>query len=155
MIRKMFLSIAATMMVSILAVAAQAPDRVNIVINSVSINRTAATATPGQSRTVTVDFQWLCQPTGKTARLVTLEAVLDTINTDGKRSQVVKKLRDWTENKPIDTRIDLPMADGVFARDFTLTLRGKFQRDGSDDLMDTSAVKRGSFPPPATAPKRR
>lgn len=155
MICRMFLSIAATLVISMLAIAVQAQDRVNIVINSVNINRTAVAATPGKSRAVTVDFQWLCQPTGSTARLVTLEAVLETINTDGKRSQVVKKLKDWTENKPIDSRIDLPMAEGVFAKDFTLTLRGKFQRDGSDALMDTGAVKKGSFPPPATAPKRR
>lgn len=153
MIRKMILSIAATMMISMLAIAAQAQDRVNTVINSVTINRTPAATAPGKSRTVTVDFQWLCIPTGKTAKLVSLEAVLETMNTDGKRSQVVKKLKDWTENKPIDTRIDLPMNEGVFAKDFTLTLRGKFKREGSEELMDTSAVKKGTFPPPPPAKK--
>lgn len=155
MIRKTFLFIAAAMMISMLAVAGQAQDRVNTVINSVTINRTPAATAPGKSRTVTVDFQWLCIPVGKTAKLVSLEAVLETMNTDGKRSQVSKKLIDWTENKPIDTRIDLSMAEGVFAKDFTLTLKGKFKREGSEELMDTSAVKKGSFPPPATPPKSK
>lgn len=154
MVRKMILSIAATMMISMMAVVGQAQDRVNVVINSVTINRTAASASPGKSRTVFVDFQWLCQPTSSKAKLVTLEVVLETTNTDGKRSTVTKKLKDWTENKPIDTRIDLPMAEGVFAKDFTLTLRGKFQREGSETLMDTSAVKKGTFPPPPPSPKK-
>ncbi len=155
MIRKLILSATVPMILAMLAVAAQAQDRVNVIINSVTLNRTAAAATPGKSRTVIVDFQWLCQPSGKTAKLVTLEAVLETINTDGKRSTVTKKLKDWTENKPIDTRLDLPMEDGVFAKDFTLTLRGKFQREGSDALMDTGTVKKGSFPPPPSSPSRR
>ncbi|MDX2044178.1 MAG: hypothetical protein SF097_23420 [Acidobacteriota bacterium] len=154
MIRRMILSIAVTMMISMLAVAVQAQDRVNVVINSVTINRTAAAVTPGKSRTVFVDFQWLCQPTGAKAKLVTLEVVLETMNTDGKRSTVTKKLKDWTENRPIDTRIDLPMAEGVFAKGFTLTLRGKFQREGTEGLMDTSAVKKGTFPPPPPTPKK-
>jgi hypothetical protein len=153
MIRRMILSIAATALISMFVVAAQAQDRVNVVINSVTINRTAAAAAPGKSRTVFVDFQWLCQPTGPAAKLAMLEVVLETMNTDGKRSTITKKLKDWTENKPIDTRIDLPMAEGVFAKDFTLTLRGKFKRDGSEALMDTSAVKKGTFPPPPPAKK--
>lgn len=147
MIRKTLLPIMATLLISMMASAGQAQDRVNVVINNVTINRTAAAAAPGKSRTVTVDFQWLCLPQGK-AKLVSLEAVLDTMNTDGKRSQITKKLKDWTENKPIDTRLDLPMNEGVFAKDFTLTLKGKFKREGSEELMDTSAVKKGSFPPP-------
>ena len=154
MIRKMILSVVATMLISALAVVAQAQDRVNTVINSVSINRTPAATAPGKSRTVIVDFQWLCIPTGKTAKLVSLEAVLETMNTDGKRSMVTKKLIDWTENKPIDTKIELPMNEGVFAKDFTLTLRGKFKREGSEALMDTSAVKKGTFPPPPPSPKK-
>ena len=154
MIRKMILSVVATMLISALAVVAQAQDRVNTVINSVSINRTPAATAPGKSRTVIVDFQWLCIPTGKTAKLVSLEAVLETMNTDGKRSMVTKKLIDWTENKPIDTKIELSMNEGVFAKDFTLTLRGKFKREGSEALMDTSAVKKGTFPPPPPSPKK-
>lgn len=154
MIRKMILSVVVTMMISMMAVVGQAQDRVNTVINSVTINRAPAATAPGKSRTVVVDFQWLCIPTGKTAKLVSLEAVLETMNTDGKRSMVTKKLLDWTENKPIDTKIDLPMNEGVFAKDFTLTLRGKFKREGSEDLMDTSSVKKGTFPPPPPSPKK-
>lgn len=154
MIRKMILSVVVTMMISMMAVVGQAQDRVNTVINSVTINRAPAATAPGKSRTVVVDFQWLCIPTGKTAKLVSLEAVLETMNTDGKRSMVTKKLLDWTENKPIDTKIDLPMNEGVFAKDFTLTLRGKFKREGSEDLMDTSSVKKGTFQPPPPSPKK-
>lgn len=154
MMRKLMLSLAITMTLSLLAVAAQAPDRVNIVINSVNINRTPAASMPGKSRTVTVDFQWLCQPTGPKAKLVMLEAMLETENTDGKSSTVRKKLGDWTENKPIDTRLDLPMTEGVFAKSFSLTLKGKFKREGSEELMETSAVKRGTFPPPPTSTRK-
>jgi len=42
----------------------------------------------------------------------------------------------------------LPMTEGVFAKSFSLTLKGKFKREGSEELMETSAVKRGTFPPP-------
>ena len=155
MIRRLMMFAAITMMLSMVALAQDAEQmngKVTIVINSVTINRTQAPASPGKTRTVTVDFQWLCQPTGK-ARLVSLEAMIETINTDGKRSQAGKKLIDWTENRPIDSRLDLPMTDGVFARDFTLTLRGQFKREGSDQLMGVAAVKKGTFPPPPPSRK--
>src|SRR5581483_4962273 len=86
------------------------------------------------------------------ARLVELEARLITFNTDGKSTTVTKKLSDWTVNKQIESLIELPMADGVFARNFTLTLKGKFGEGATEQAVST--VKQGSFPLPPDAAKK-
>ena len=161
MIRKMMLFAVVPLMISMLAPTGSAQpaakkkgdekkkDNIKLEVLSVTKNDAQAKQIIAEKkRIVPVAFQWLCGSEGN-AKLVELEAVLDTVNTDGTKSQVSKKLVDWTVNKPIDSQIDLPMPDGVFARDFTLTLKGKFQRELVRELVNVGAVKTGNFPVPA------
>jgi hypothetical protein len=55
----------------------------------------------------------------------------------------------------IDEIIDLPMPEGVFARDFKLTLKGKCRPNNSAELVDVNEVKSGSFPLQANLLDRR
>lgn len=102
-------------------------------------------------RVIPVRFVWLCGSTGN-AKLVTLEARLITLNTDGKQTTVSKKLVDWKVNVPITSVIDLPMANDVFAKNFTLELVGKFTDGKTEQVVSTS--KQGSFPVPNPIAKK-
>ncbi|HZS08796.1 MAG TPA: hypothetical protein VFD58_28430 [Blastocatellia bacterium] len=129
----------------------QPAGRVNLIIQEVKKEDASARPASGGGRLIPVRFTWLCGSTGS-ARLVELEARLITFNTDGKSTTVTKKLSDWTVNKQIESLIELPMADGVFARNFTLTLKGKFGEGATEQAVST--VKQGSFPLPPDAAKK-
>ncbi|MDQ3011773.1 MAG: hypothetical protein M3X11_13825 [Acidobacteriota bacterium] len=121
-------------------------DLVKITIQSVTKNDPGAKQNAdGKSRNVPVSFTWLCGSQGN-AKLAELIAELVTQNTDGSQTRVSKKMVDWRANTPINSQIDLPMPEGVFASSFTLTLVGKFKRGLIDELVDVRAVKSGSFP---------
>lgn len=105
-----------------------------------------------EGRLIPVRFVWLCGSTNN-AKLLTLEAKLVTLNTDGKTTTVTKKLVDWTVNKPITSLLELPMAKDVFAKNFTLELVGKFT-DGRVEHA-VSASKQGSFPLPSLAEQKK
>lgn len=105
-----------------------------------------------EGRLIPVRFQWLCGSEGN-AKLLTLEAKLITLNTDGKSTTVTKKIVDWTVNKPINSVLELPMANDVFAKNFTLELVGKFT-DGKVEQA-VNVVKQGSFPVPSLVGKKR
>jgi hypothetical protein len=49
-------------------------------------------------------------------------------------------------NSTVKTQLDLTMPEGVFAKDFTLTLKGSFRKEGIAELQPVSVVKSGSFP---------
>jgi len=134
---------------------AYAQKKAGIEIRNVSKNDAQAKKglnDPG--RLVPVNFQFICNATG-TVKFSNLEAVLETVNTDGARSRVIKKISDGTSNTLREESIDLPMPDGVFARDFKLTLRGKFRPGNGANLIEVSEVKTGSFPAPANLKERK
>ncbi|MEP7273706.1 MAG: hypothetical protein ABI882_19565 [Acidobacteriota bacterium] len=125
---------------------AESNDKVTVTIQNVTKNDAAAKkAADGKSRNVPVTFTWLCGSQGN-AKLAELQARLITLNTDGSQTNVSKKLVDWSVNTPINSQIDLPMPEGVFAKSFTLTLVGKFKKGAVDQLVSISTVKSGSFP---------
>ena len=175
MIRKMILFTVSALMISTLSLTALAQnaakkedakkveqkvakvassnDVVKITIQNVTKNDAGAKKNAGgKSRNVPVSFTWLCDSTGN-AKLAELIAELVTKNTDGSTTRVSKKVVEWKVNTPINGQIDLPMPDGVFAKNFTLTLVGKFKRAELAELVPVSAVKTGNFPVPNLAEK--
>src|SRR4029434_5436454 len=126
-----------------------------IEIRSVVKNDAQAKKSPdGKSLLVPVDFQFICNGT-KSGKFSDLEVVLETVNTDGARSRVIKGIRDGTSNTLREERIELPATVGAFAREFTLTLKGKWRLGDATKLVDVSAVKKGSFPAPANLVERK
>ena len=119
-------------------------DVVKITIQSVTKNDAGAKKNAdGKTRNVPVNFTWLCGSQGN-AKLHELFAELVTLNTDGSTTRVSKKLVDWRVNTPINSQIDLPMPEGVFAKSFTLTMKGKFRI--ADQIVAESVTKSGVFP---------
>ncbi len=128
------------------AMAAQAQKKISLEIRNVSRNDAQAKkGLDGKSRLVPVNFQWRRVST-VAAKLVELEAVLETVNTDGKRSRVSKSITDGTSNTFLQERFDLLLPEGVSARDFKLTLRGKWRAGNAAELIEVSEVKTGNFP---------
>lgn len=125
--------------------------KINVTIHEVVKEDSKAQNVAG-GRSIPVRFVWLCGSEGN-AKLTELIAELITLNTDGKTTTVTKKLVDWTVNKPINSVIDLPMPNDVFAKSFTLKLVGKF----SDGVVEkaVNVVKQGSFPLPNLVGKKR
>ena len=133
---------------------ASSNDVVKITIKNVTKNDAGAKKNAdGKSRNVPVNFTWLCGSEGN-AKLAELIAELVTKNTDGSTTRVSKKMVDWRVNTPINSQIDLPMPEGVFAKSFTLTLVGKFKRGDLAELVPVNAVKTGNFPLPNLAEKK-
>src|SRR5262245_14604351 len=105
---------------------AYAQKKAGIEIRNVSNNDAQANkGLNDKGRLVPVNFQFICNGTGA-GKFSNLEAVLETVNTDG-----------------------------VFARDFKLTLRGKFRHGNAANLIEVSEVKTGGFPVPANLIKRK
>jgi len=128
---------------------AYAQKNVGIEIRNVSKNDAQAKKglnDPG--RLVPVKFRFICNG-ADAGKFSNLEAALETVNSDGARSRVTKRIADGTSNTLREESIDLPLPDGVFARDFKLTLRGKFRLGNAANLIEVSEVKTGSFPAPA------
>jgi len=73
----------------------------------------------------------------------------------GARSRVIKGIKDGTSNTLREERIELPAPAGAFARDFTLTLRGKWRLGNAAKLVDVKAVKKGSFQAPTDLVERK
>jgi len=128
---------------------AYAQKKAGIEIRNVSKNDAQANkGLNDNGRLTPVNFQFICNGTDA-GKFSDLEAVLETVNTDGARSRVIKRITDGTSNTLREERIDLPTPDGVFARDFKLTLRGKFRPGNAANPIEVSEVKTGSFPVPA------
>lgn len=125
--------------------------KVTVTIHEVVKEDARAKSVP-EGRIIPVRFVWLCGSQGN-AKLVELEARLITLNTDGKQTTVTKRLTDWTPNKQITSVMDLPMANDVFAKNFTLELVGKFT-DGKIEHA-VSTMKQGNFPLPSLVGKKR
>ncbi len=81
-------------------------------------------------------------------KLVALEALLETVNTDGTKSRVTKKITDLAVDKLITETIILPLKEGTFAREFKLTLSGKCASGEGAKRQEVaiSTFKQGSFP---------
>jgi hypothetical protein len=134
---------------------AYAQKKASIEIRNVSKNDVQANkGLNDNGRLTPVNFQFICKGTDG-GKFSNLEAVLETVNTDGARSRVIKRISDGTSNTLREERIELPTPDGVFARDFKLTLRGKFRLGNGANLMEVSEVKTGSFPAPANLKERK
>ncbi|MGH9838762.1 MAG: hypothetical protein ACREEM_08260 [Blastocatellia bacterium] len=122
--------------------------RVEIVILSVTKEDANAKPNPKSAgRLVPVKIQWKTSP-WKGARLVELEARLTTSNTDKSNAEVKKTLQVTGAG---DTLL-LPMPDGVFAKEFKLTLTGKCSftdKNGVSGAATSRATKTGTFPLPA------
>ncbi len=117
-------------------------------------NDLARRSPDGKTRLIPINFQFVCNGTDA-GNFTNLEATLETVNTDGASSRVVKGIKDGTSNTLREERIDLQLAEGVFAREFTLTLRGKWRAGDTSKLNDVSAVRKGSFPAPANLVERK
>lgn len=114
-------------------------------ITIVNVTKKDAMAKPspdGMGRVIPVDVQW---KTAGEARLVNLEAVLKTSNTDGTTTEVKMMLNE----KMTSGTLMLKMPNDVFAREFTLTLSGKCVWEGGQGT--SKASKSGVFPMPANA----
>lgn len=112
------------------------------ILNVTKKDAMAKPAPNGNGRVIPVEVQWKAE--GE-ARLVNLEAVLKTSNTDGSTTEVKKMLNE----KMTQGMLMLEMPDGVFAREFTLTLMGKCVWEGGQGT--SRASKSGAFPMPASA----
>ncbi len=155
MIRKMIqFTFVALFISSLLAVAALGQSKKDIKkvaapveITIVNVTKKDAMAKPspdGMGRVIPVDVQW---KTAGDARLMTLEAVLKTSNTDGTTSEVKMMLNE----KMTSGTLMLKMPNDVFAREYTLSLMGKCVWDGGQGT--SRASKSGAFPIPANAKK--
>ncbi|HZS07048.1 MAG TPA: hypothetical protein VFD58_19585 [Blastocatellia bacterium] len=107
----------------------------------------------GPGRIIPVKLQWTTR-TWPGAKLVELEVVLRTTNTDGSNTEV-KKLMPIEDARPgavvaQNGTLMLPMPDDVFAQEFTLTLNSKcsFRENGVLRTATSRAIKSGAFPVP-------
>ncbi len=100
-------------------------------------------------RLVPVVLKWKGKAINQ-GKLVELEALLETVNIDGTKSRVTKKIIDFSVDKLLAETIILPMKEGTFARDFKLTLSGKCAsgEGAKRQVVAISASKQGSFPVP-------
>ena len=114
------------------------------ILNVTKKDAMAKPAPDGAGRVIPVEVQWKAE--GE-ARLVNLEAVLKTSNTDGSTSEVKMMLNE----KATQGMLMLKMPNGVFAREYTLTLMGKCIWDGGQGT--SRANKSGAFPLPPDAKK--
>ncbi|MDX2044180.1 MAG: hypothetical protein SF097_23430 [Acidobacteriota bacterium] len=114
-------------------------------ITIVNVTKKDAMAKPspdGMGRVIPVEVQW---KTAGEARLINLEAMLKTSNTDGTTSEVKMMLNE----KMTSGTLMLKMPNDVFAREYTLTLMGKCVWEGGQGT--SKASKSGVFPMPANA----
>ena len=119
---------------------------VEITIVNVTKKDAMAKASPdGTGRVIPVDVQW---KTMGEAKLMNLEAVLKTSNTDGTTTEVKMMLNE----KMTSGTLMLQMPNDVFAREYTLTLMGKCVWEGGQGT--SKASKSGVFPLPANAGKK-
>ena len=117
-------------------------------ITIVNVTKKDAMAKPspdGAGRIIPVDLQW---KTEGDARLMNLEAVMKTANTDGTTTEVKMMLNE----KMTSGTLMLKMPNDVFAREYTLTLLGKCVWEGGQGT--SRANKSGVFPIPASAGKK-
>ncbi len=108
----------------------------------------------GKSRVIAINHEFrFTSPVA--AKLVEIVATLEIVNSDGSKSRSVKKIIDGTSNAVNRETFNIQIPNGVFARDFKLTLKGKFRLGDAADLIESAAVKTGSFPPPANSTERK
>lgn len=118
-------------------------------ITVVNVTKKDAMAKPspdGTGRVIPVDVQWKA---AGDARLVNLEAVLRTSNTDGTTTEVKMMF----DEKATQGTLMLKMPNDVFAREFTLTLSGKCVWEGGQGT--SKASKSGAFPLPPNATTKK
>jgi hypothetical protein len=138
-----------------LTMPAHAQKKVSIEIKNISRNDAQAKKTPdGNSILVPIQFQFVCNGTDA-GRFFDIEAVVETVNTDGARSRVSKRIADGTSNTLREERIGILLPEGVFAREFKLTIRGKWRVGNAANLIEVSEVKTGSFHVPANVGNRK
>ena len=134
---------------------AQGKKQISIEIRNVVKNDNySRKSSDGKSRFFHINFQFICNGTDA-GKFSNLEAVLETVNTDGARSRAIKGIQDGTSNTLREERIEIQAPEGVFARDFTLTLKGKWRVGNETKLVELSAVRKGSFPLPANFVERK
>ncbi len=112
-------------------------------ITIVNVTKKDAMAKPssdGMGRVIPVDVQW---KTAGDAKLINLEAIMKTSNTDGTTTEVKMMLNE----KMTSGTLMLKMPNDVFAREYTLTLMGKCVWEGGQGT--SKASKSGTFPIPA------
>lgn len=116
------------------------------IVNVIKKDAMAKPLPDGSGRTIPVDVQW---KTMGEARLINLEAVLKTSNTDGTTTEVKMMLNE----KMTSGTLMLKMPNDVFAREYTLSLMGKCVWEGGQGT--SKASKSGAFPVPANAGARK
>ena len=122
--------------------------RPTIIINEVVKKDAAAKSNPnGAGRLVPVEVFWDAKlPAG--AKLIEMNCILKTKNTDG-QTTVVEHL--MPVEKFVSGRVGvggtimLPMPEGVFAKEFTLTMKGKFRTINVNEIITESVTKSGTF----------
>ncbi|MBP6823312.1 MAG: hypothetical protein KA368_17310 [Acidobacteria bacterium] len=126
-------------------IARLAEARPTITIHEVTKKDAAAKPNPnGAGRLVPVDVRWDAKlPEG--AKLHEIKAILKTKNTDGQSTVVEQSIsvEKFVSGRADGGTIMLPMPEGVFAKEFTLTMKGKFRV--GEKLIDESVTKSGTF----------
>lgn len=152
MIRKLTLfAVFAMFVLSVMALPTLAQGKKNekrgtgipVEITIVNVTKKDAMAKPspdGMGRVIPVDVQW---KTAGDAKLINLEAILKTSNTDGTTTEVKMMLNE----KMTSGTLMLKMPNDVFAREYTLSLMGKCVWEGGQGT--SKASKSGTFPIPA------
>jgi hypothetical protein len=130
-------------------------QKVSLEIGNVYRNDAQTKKSPdGKSRVIAVSHEFRFG-SSVAVKLVEIVATLEIVNSDGSRTRAVKNIRDGTSNALNTESFNIQTPDGVFARDFKLTLKGKFRLGDAADLIERSAVKTGSFPAPANFIERK
>ena len=116
------------------------------IVNVTKKDAMAKTSPDGTGRVIPVDVQW--KAFGD-ARLVNLEAVLKTSNTDGTNTEVKMMF----DEKATQGTLMLKMPNDVFAKEYSLTLTGKCVWEGGQGT--SKASKSGAFPLPPNATTKK
>lgn len=120
------------------------PGKKEIIAEIVSVTKNDTSAKrEGAQRLVPVEVAFRLTPSN--AKLTDLSILLVTTNTDGKTSKAEWR-RPLHELHELRCTLLLPMNEGVFAKQFSVTLRGRARLTDDEELQ---AVKQGSFPVPA------
>jgi hypothetical protein len=130
-------------------------QKVNLEIGNVHRDDARTRKSPdGKSQLIAVSHEFKFGST-VAVKLVEIVATLEIVNSDGSRSRAVKNIQDGTSNTLRTESFNIRIPDGAFARDFKLTLKGKFRLGDAADLIERAAVKTGSFPAPANFIERK
>ncbi len=115
------------------------------ILNVIKKDADAKPNPKGEGRLVPVMISWK-NKLSPGAKLMELEAVLKTSNTDNSNTTVTKMLGLTDTNETLM----LPMPEGVFAKEFVLRIKSKCGANvnGANRVISSEKIKSGVFPLP-------